>query len=226
MVYPNILLTNELVNEDGGEALSSYYGKVADFGARMISEVKEGKIYAYNGHKPNAPSLSADYFGVARINSQLDYTLDNDDITTTSKNMELVRSRMASLKQTIATQKDELQYIDKNNTEERTKKQEQIDSNVKALKQNQVEYNSLLQHLNDLAVKNGITLSTPKYRLRGFFPIPDERNGEKIIAFDISYRYLKLDNNGVELKTYRYGDETSTTSGGLYRLDYLPKQVP
>jgi len=225
---PTYFLTNDLVNEDGGEALSSYYGKVADFGARMISEVKEGKIYAYNGHKPNAPSLSADYFGVARINSQLDYTLDNDDITTTSKNMELVRSRMASLKQTIATQKDELQYIDKNNTEERTKKQEQIDSNVKALKQNQVEYNSLLQHLNDLAVKNGITLSTPKYRLRGFFPIPDERNGEKIIAFDISYRYLKLDNNGVELKTYRYGDDTSTTSGVYtdwitYRSKYLEK---
>lgn len=225
---PTWFLTNELINEDGGEPLDTFYGKVADFGARMLSEVKEGKVYAYNGHKPNTPILSSDYFAVARINTQLDYSLDNDDITKTSKNMELLRSRMSSLKQTIATQKDELQYLDKNNHEERTKKQSQIDSNVKALKQSQVEYNSLLQHLNDLAIKNGITLASPKYRLRGFFPIPEERNGEKIIAFDISYRYLKLDNNGVDLKTYRYGNETGGVNGvytdwNTYRSKFLEK---
>lgn len=215
-------VTNDLYYEgDKTQQLTNfYYRYVADFGAKWIAELKDRKIYAYDGIKPNAPVLNADFFKVTQINTQLNAALSETDIKTTTSKVESLKSTIRSLTETIALLKIDLQKSD--STEVYTQRQNQISLNTSKLKQAEAEYRSSIKYLQDQAKASGLLNVKPKYRIRGFFPIPKSQfaadnvkklTEQKIIGFDVLYRYLKLDNTGTELKTFSYVENDIHNTG-------------
>lgn len=211
-------ISNELLNENGTTLKTYYQQYVSDFGAEWISLAKEKKIPAYNGIIPNTPTLNASDFKVVQINTQVNATIDKNKLTNLSSQITTLKSSINSSRNTISKLKNNLTTTTLNS--ERFKLQNLITNEELQLSTNTSEYKSLVNELEGFVKESGVITIPPKYRIRGFFPIPepkytyDENNNllskQEVIGFDIKYRYIKKDETGVELGTYLYRDGDSS----------------
>lgn len=214
--YGTSFYTNTLTYADDAQTLESYYfNNVVDFGKALEGEAKEKPIPALYGLTPNAPVITADQFNVNQINPQINETLDTGSIKNTASQIETIKSNITSGKATIAQQKVEL--VGLTDPAQRADLQTKIDANINQLNIKSIEYQSYVKSLATVAFENDSVSSSPKYHIRGFFEIPEGKTytsnanerKQEIIQFEISYRYLKLDNTGNALNTYVYTDPSS-----------------
>ena len=208
--------TDSLVFEDNQtQSFSNYYLKnIMDWGSEWIEQAREKRILAQDGYAPNAPTLNANDFRVVQINTQVKASIDKSDLMQTAADIESVKGNINSLKLTIAAQKTELQSI--KSVTEYNKVQQQIDLNTTELSQLQNQYSTNVRYLQSLVAQNAAILVTPKYRIRGFFPMPalkyldpEQTMPIEVIGFDIAYRYIKEDNTGTDLNTFTYVDPST-----------------
>lgn len=202
--------TNDLVLEGTTTSFQSYYfSYVSDFGRQFEGQAKERFVPAYYGQIPTVPSITTDMFAVKQINTQMNAALDTESIKNTQTQIESTKTIINSLKTTIAQQKAQLvELID---PAARADLNSKITANINDLSKKTIEYQSLVRSLATVAYENSAVMADPKYRVRGFFPIPDPVGipPQQIIQFEYAYRYLKLDNTGISLDTYQYSDPST-----------------
>ena len=205
--------SNDLTLKDHTQSLETYYfNYVSDFGQQFEGQAKEKFIPAFYGVTPDPPTIQASQFGINQVNTQLNAALDTDAIKSTQTQIETTKTIINSLKTTIAQQKAEL--VELTDPGQRADLQAKIDNNTSQLSKKTVEYQSLVKSLATLAYENDAVLADPKYRVRGFFEIPQGKrvttdtaeDPQEIIQFEIARRYLRLDNTGNPLNTYTYAD--------------------
>lgn len=235
---PISFYTNDLVFSDNSAvSFKSYYvDNVADFGQNWIAQIKEGQIYSFNGKKPIAPVLNADDMDVVQINTQLDATLDKETYNKLTIEIASTKSNITAVRHTISSNKDLL--IQSSSEDDRTNIQNLINNDTTKLNSLTTQYNSLVDELNTLLVEAGVINYSPKYHIRGFFGIPasrfsDEtaRAGEqRVIGFEIMYRYLHTDETGIKLESYEFTDTTNNviqtgvfTDWNIYQSSILAK---
>lgn len=225
--------TGDLTFGDTGQSFDSYYfSKVTDFGKEMESRAKERIVPAFDGITPDAPVLAASQFRVVQVNNHINAALDTEAIRTTQTQIESTKTTINSLKTTISQQKAEL--VELTDPGQRANLQDKIDSNTSNLSKQTTEYQSLVKSLSTIAFENDAIINDPKYRLRGFFNIPEPKRTsdeadeipQEIVQFDISYRYLRLDNTGNALETYTFEDpSTGEEVTGTY-TDWIIRPTP
>lgn len=214
--------TNDLILSGSTSTLENYYNNfVSDFGIQMEGQAKEKFIPAYFGIVPDPPVFTVDNFAVKQINTQLNAALDTTAVIQTQQQIESTKTIINSLKNTIAQQKATL--VGLTSPGERASLNTIINDNINTLSQRTVEYQSYVQSLATLAYENSAALVDPKYRIRGFFPIPNGKQAsvsspiQEIVQFDIAYRYLRLDNTANPLETYTHTDvSTGQTVTGVF----------
>jgi hypothetical protein len=199
--------TSTLILTNTTDDLEKYYNEnVADFGKQMEGQAKEKFIPAWFGIEPDAPTLNVEDTEVTQINTQLNAALDTDEIKNSQIQIESTKTIVNSLKSTIAVQKAELVAL--TDTAQRNDLNSKINTNVDDLAKRTVEYQSLVRSLSTIAYESDAVTATPKYRVRGFFGVPQGKRRsrtarpQEVIGFELSYRYLKMDNTGVALKSY------------------------
>lgn len=205
-------ISNDLVNEYDESLLSYYQKNISDFGAEWISQAKEKRVSAYSGVKPSAPLLNVEDFKVVEINKQVNATLDKNKLNDISSQITSLKSSMSSSRNTISELKSNLSRT--SNVRSRFELQNLITNEEQILSTNTSEYKSLVNELNGFVRENNIVSRTPKYRIRGFFTIPepqytyDKNNNitskQEIIGFEVMYRYLKNDETSNDLGVYSY----------------------
>lgn len=218
---PITFFTNDLTYETNSAMtfLQYYTENVADFGKYWIAQAKEKQIYAYNGLQPYAPVLNSGDLRVVQINTQLQATLDEERYTNLTTEISSTKSNITSTRNTISKNKDLLIQI--SDSGERDNIQNVINSDTESLNSLTTQYGSLVEELNTLLNEAGAINYTPKYHIRGFFGIPDSRysdetnkTGEqRVIGFEIMYRYLHTDETGVNLGTYTYTSNDTVQTG-------------
>jgi len=202
--------SNSLTLVDSTTTFETYYNNyVADFGRQLEGQAKEKFIPAYFGVAPSAPVFTTDNFAVKQINTQMNAALDTDAIKNTQTQIESTKTIINSLKTTISQQKAQL--VELTDPASRADLNGKITANINDLSKKTIEYQSLVRSLATVAYENSAVLSDPKYRVRGFFAIPDPVGTppQQIIQFEYAYRYLKLDNTGVSLDTYEHSDPST-----------------
>jgi len=208
--------TNDLTYEDTPQGFENYYFQnVVDYGKDMEGRIKDRYIPAFNASIPDAPILVAEQFEVTQVNTQINSSLDTEAIKTTQTQIESTKTIINSLKSTIAQQKAEL--VELTDPALRLDLQSKIDANTINLSKQTIEYQSLVRSLATVAYENDAVINNPKYRIRGFFDIPDpktltddpDERPQEIIQFDISYRYLRLDGTGNPLSIFSYADPST-----------------
>jgi hypothetical protein len=199
--------TNDLILDGTTTDFSTYYfNVVADFGIQLEGQAKEKFIPAYFGETPSSPVITTDMFAVKQINTQMNAALDSESIKNTQTQIESTKTIINSLKTTISQQKAQL--VELTDPGSRADLNSKISANINDLSKKTIEYQSLVRSLATVAYENSAVMADPKYRIRGFFPIPDPVGTppQQIIQFEYAYRYIKLDNTGVSLNTYEYPD--------------------
>jgi len=208
--------TNDLTYEDTTQVFENYYFRnVVDYGAEMQGRIKDRYIPAFNGSIPDAPILISEQFEVSQVNTQINSSLDTEAIKSTQTQIESTKTIINSLKNTIAQQKSEL--VELTDPASRADLQSKINANTISLSKQTIEYQSLVRSLATVAYENDAVINNPKYRVRGFFDIPNPKTltndpdeiAQQIIQFDISYRYLRLDGTGNPLNIYSYADPST-----------------
>jgi len=205
--------SNDLTLINSVQSLENYYfNYVSDFGKSFEGQAKEKFIPAFYGVTPDSPLITAGQFGVKQVNTQINAALDSESVKNTQTQIESTKTIINSLKTTIAQQKAEL--VELTDPGQRADLQGKIDNNTSGLSKQTVEYQSLVKSLATLAYENDAVLSAPKYRVRGFFEIPQGKRRtadqaetpQQIIQFEVAARYLRLDNTGNPLNTFSYPD--------------------
>lgn len=217
---PIMFVTNDLVfsGDESTSYNSYYYNNIVDWGRQMIDEVRERRITASRGVKPNAPVLNLGDFSVVQINTQVNASIDTAEVLQMKADIETTKSRLTSKRAALASQQTNLQQT--TDQTEAAKLKKQIQENTREIEQLQTSYRTSLSTIQSILKENNGVDVKPKYHIRGFFQIPlPVYNGtqpQQVIGFQIAYRYVKEDSTGVDLKTYTYTDQNQAEHIGVY----------
>jgi len=191
-VYTNSL---KITLEDESETtLESYYNNfVADFGLILLNAAKERKIPAAIAEDPNIPALNPSDFSVVQIDEHIKEDEDQKVIQNKIAEKESLKVKVKENTKKIDDLKSRL-----NDSQKTSSEKKRIEKKIKS----SVEQKATLQSQLTSAVKE-ITLDistrpafirTPKYRVRGFWPIPEAKENkygkQEVVQFKIRYRYL------------------------------------
>ena len=200
--------SNELqINtSDGVKTLAEFYNsQVSDFGQTFIAAAKEKTIPAVFGLAPASPTVSQENFKVVQVNTQITDSKENklfkekvqvktslkNEISSIDKAIDQTRKQISDLT-TTATKKAP--------TAEFKKLSDKISTLTKEKSTKTDLLATTITDLNNLTTTTPELKEAPKYRVRGFWPIPeplsDPKTGEQnIVQFNIRYRYLSLTGN-------------------------------
>lgn len=216
--------TNDLTTMENGEeiTLAKYYqDKVIDFGSFIYSLAKEGTIPSSLGVDPDAPILKADEFKVIQINKhstdknsisdvrrlhsdrlKLYSDINNIDSSLTDARARLQRTRYTSV---------QAENTDRTNLQTLIQRKSSL-SNL---------YTSVIDDINSISTSFSLEDTTPKYRVRGFFPMPIAKTSQRtaaqeVVQFVIQYRYLSKDGGSNQPETIEFKDANNVTRRGNF----------
>ena len=217
-VYSNDL---RIRTSDTDMSLDEYYKKYCiDFGAQLLDVAKNKPVPTTQGLKPDAPLLKSEYFKVVIANEHKLQSQDTEVLRRKFAEKNRLQSEIQQLESSIAKTKEEFQT-----TNFRTPSDQRIIStklsNLIDQKNNlSTLYSTIVREMGSMNVSE-TSLENPKYRIRGFFPIPSPKTNVKsgqqnIIQFIIQYRYLRLDGTASGPKTFEFNDSSGNNSKGYY----------
>lgn len=216
--------TNDLTTDttEGTLSMKTFYQKnVLDFGNILLTQAKEGKISAVDGITPDAPTLSQDNFSVVAIN---EHKLDQAEVESIRKKQSekiTLESEITELEKAIDKKKSELNSRKFNSDTERRGVKNELDSLVREKSTKSSLYASIVKELAVIAQQKPAALDAPKYRIRGFFPIPNAKESLKtgaqnVIQFYTYYRYIRPDGSQSNVKQFNFTDQNGQIKRGTY----------
>ncbi len=200
--------SNELqINtSDGVQTLSDFYNsQVSDFGQIFIAAAKEKTIPAVYGQTPAAPVVSADNFKVVQVNAQITDSKENKTFKDKVQVKTSLKNEISSIDRAIDQTRKQIADLTTTATKKSpTAEFKKLTDKIATLSKDKATKTDLLSttitDLNNLTTTTPALVESPKYRVRGFWPIPqpitDPKTGEQnIIQFNVRYRYLSLTGN-------------------------------
>ena len=216
----------EIQNANGGtETLSTYYkNNVADFGL-FIKSLKDDFIPpASIGITPNTVELDVENFKVVQINTHLTQNDAFDSIKKLSNDKIGVLEGIKKLDETIVSKRSEMATKKYTSEIEKNKDKNTLSSLVEKRSSEAKLYSSIVNQIKSISADQNITEISPKFRVRGFWSIPEAKLSEdtlpqEIVKFKIQYRYVSssgktsnIEQIPIKLKS---GGKTTTTTGSF-----------
>ena len=217
--YTNDLTTN---TTDGLISMKDFYQQnVLDFGNMLLTSAKEGKISAVDGLTPDAPVLKSENFKVTQIN---EHKLDQEEVASIRKKQSdkvTLESEITELEKSIDKKKEELNTRKFNSDTERRGVKNELDELIREKSSKSTLFASIVSELAVLADQKPAALDKPKYRIRGFFNIPNPKQSNKtgpqeVIQFYTYYRYVRPDGSQSDTQQYDFIDENGQVKKGTY----------
>jgi hypothetical protein len=225
------LFSNELrINTTAGiQTLEQFYlNSVADIGQVLLSAAKEKKVPAFDGLVPNTPVLADTNFKVVQINTQLTAGTSVQTLNEKVSAKTSLQSEINQLDVAIANVKAEANSV----TGTATSTQNltvvssdsilaRIDSLTGQRVQKQQLLSSLVQDISTLSQTTPGIYETPKYRVRGFWPIPEpvvspKTGPQQVIQFSVQYRYLSDSGSANPIQQVDFVDNNGQTKTGAF----------
>lgn len=216
--------TNDLIITVNGEDVSLdafYKQEVMDFGASIMTLAKEGAIPAIYGEIPDPPRLDPSNFKVVLLNSQKFDTDAVDNLKKKISQKNTVSSEITQLEVSIEKKKQDLNTSKFNSDAERRGVQNELENLIREKTSKSNLYASIIKDLSTTAKNLPPELSNPIYRIRGFFPIPQPKPSsrtldQEVIAFVISWRYLRNDGTAPGTEQIDFVDNNGETVRGYF----------
>ena len=216
--------SNELqIATDNGTVmnLADYYrSEVADFGQFIKSFKVDSIPPASVGLVPNAPTLDTANFKVVQINKHL---TDNDS---TNKIKQLKNDKLASeqnlkkLDDAISKKKAAINTVKYKSTVERDRDTNELSTLAQKRTSESALYSSVVSEIKSIANSNNLSNVAPKYKLRGFWSIPDPKKSndiveQAIVQFKIRYRYVSSNGKTSQIDQIPFQDGNTTKTAAF-----------
>lgn len=216
--------SNELTyTDDNGnqKTLQSFYQKnVVDFGQILLSYGEDYYPSIREGIKPNPPKLNYSDgegdFRIVQINSQLTDGTDNASFRSLVASKAAVAASIDSNYKEIEKQKTLIQTTNFVDSTEKKNAQDKLSSLISEQERLNSNYTSIINTIKSKYTDSGG--AAPKYRVRGFWDIPEEKVSpssgvQRIIKFKIRYRYLNKSGAANREEEFTYESNGSQIMG-------------
>ncbi len=216
--------TNDLtyVDDNGAtQTLQKFYQKnVVDFGQVLLSYAFDYYPSIREGIIPNTPVLNyaggEGDFKIVQINSHLTETTDAATFRSLISDKAKLQSELDNIANEISAQKERIQTTQYGSTNDKLQAQSELSTLIGNQSILVSQYNSTVNNIK--AKYESGTVAIPKYRVRGFWDIPDSKispsSGEqKIIQFKIRYRYLSEYGNANKEEEFNYTSGNTSVTG-------------
>lgn len=204
----------EILQEDGSVVLLADYYKanVADFG-KFIMSIKQDNIPpATVGVTPDAPVLNGGNFKVVQINKHLTDNDSADKIKKLSADKAAVLEAVKKLDDTISKKRSEIATKKYESQVQKDKDRNELNALIEERVSESKLYNSIVTQIQGLASSSNATKVNPKYRIRGFWSIPNAKQvadtlDQEVVQFIIQYRYLSTSGKAAEAAQLKFTDD-------------------
>jgi hypothetical protein len=210
--------SNELkLSTDSNITLSEYYlDTVFDYGTLLKDLVKKN-IPSDVGLVPNVPELNSNNFKVVQINKHLTETEDIKKIKDLHSQKNKSKARVNQLSDAIILKNTELKTKQFKSVAERSQSENELNKLNKQLDSETKTLNSITTQITSSNATNAKV--EPKYRLRGFWDIPEARQVEgyrdqEVVQFKLEYRYSSK--SGKENTTEGYSLVSNAAKTGYF----------
>jgi hypothetical protein len=218
------LYTNDLVlDTDNNISMSQYYlDTVYDYGV-IIKDMVQKTIPSQYALIPNKPNLIDTNFKVVQINKHLTDTPDSQELKDLQSQKNKLKTKLEQVNNAITQKNKELSVKKYSSVAEKNKSQNELS---KLIQEQESLTNTLYSITKQIKSKTDtINKSEPKFRIRGFWIIPDAQKQEgsreqEIIQFKIQYRYSSK--TGTENQTEGY----NVVDGDIQKTAYFSNWSP
>lgn len=204
-------LTADLKLDNTNTTLKNYYvTNVYDY-SLILKDLVAKKVPTINGIKPNKPIINIDNFKAVQINKHLTDTVDSENLRNLHNKKNTLKSELDQINDAINTQQIILNTsVFKTLNDKKTIENEIANLNTKK-ENNTTQLNSIINEI--LANKSNVNSISPKYRLRGFWAMPQsiqDSNSypQEVVQFEIYYRYANKNGSLSNVDTFKINDTT------------------
>lgn len=207
------LSSNNSVN---GISMDEFYsGYVYDYG-RVIKDMVNKTIPNTLGSIPPSVELDIDNFKVIQINKHLTDTPDSELIKEKHNTQLSLKSEIQQLSDAINDKNKRAKVVRFKSESDKKQYDLEIEDLSRKKESKTKLLSSITQEILDLS-KNTTSNVDPKFRLRGFWNIPDPSlstgtQPQQIIQFKVEYRYLSKDGRENPVETFESGETKASFS--------------
>tara|TARA_Y100000389_G_C17470614_1_gene530261 strand:+ start:2177 stop:5701 length:3525 start_codon:yes stop_codon:yes gene_type:complete len=203
--------TNDLVlqsSEDEIVSLDTFYrNEVTDFGLFLLSLAKDGVTPATLALKPNIPSLSKEDLKVVQVNSHITENPAYQELKSLSDTRNKLTSEIKELDSAIKEKKSTINTKQYNSTIERDKDRSELNTLIETRSSGAKLLSSIIEDITAKSKSEDLINAQPKYRVRGFIPLPKSRKSkytgdQEIVAIEYEYRYVGKDGSANKVEQF------------------------
>ena len=217
--YTNTLTT---INAAGTEqTLAEYYQQSAiDFGSMLLSFADDKIPTTREGVIPNSPELTVDDFSVKLINGQVSDSPAIIELTDLNNQKNTIEATLKELDGAIAQSRTKIQTTNYSTEVERDADKNALQGLITERSSQAQLYSSVVKEIDAKSKDNSVSSITPKYRVRGFWPMPKEKSTpatgtQSIVKFKIRYRYLSSDGAANPVDQFTFTDGSGKSQGAF-----------
>jgi len=216
--------TNDLNTIDAAgnqQTLADYYQQSAiDFGRYLLSFAQDKIPTSREGIIPNAPVLNSDDFSVTLINGQVSNSDAIVQLQDLNNQKNTIQATLTELDTAIAQSRTKIQTTNYSTEVERDADKNALQGLITERASQAKLYASVVTEIDSSAQDNSVSSVTPKYRVRGFWSMPEEKSApstgvQDIVKFVYRYRYLSADGAANPVDQFSYTDGSGTSQGAF-----------
>ena len=213
--------SNELTiqNEDGiVTTLAKYYKEeVADFG-QFIKALKVDYIPpASEGLIPDAPIVEVDNFKVTQINKHLTQNASVEQVKKIKSDKVKAKEVIKKLDTTIRKKRKLIATKKFSSKIERNREKNELASIIREKAAETKVFSSSVSQIKAIAESNELPKVNPKYRVRGFWSIPEPKKvgdeiSQEVVQFIARYRYISSTGKTSVIEQIKFNKKTAAFS--------------
>lgn len=213
--------SNELTiqNEDGiVTTLAKYYKEeVADFG-QFIKALKVDYIPpASEGLIPDVPVVEVDNFKVTQINKHLTQNASVEQVKKIKSDKVKAKEVIKKLDTTIRKKRKLIATKKFSSKIERNREKNELASIIREKSAETKVFSSSVSQIKAIAESNELPKVNPKYRVRGFWSIPEPKKvgdeiSQEVVQFVARYRYVSATGKTSVIEQIKFNKKTAAFS--------------
>jgi hypothetical protein len=212
------IYTNELtitMNDGKNLNLTDFYKNfVSDFGLLFLNYAKEKKIPSTLGEVPNIPILSSDNFKVVQIDQHIQDADNTVGIKQKIAAKEQAAAQVRELDKQITDTRANLNTNASLNEAQKLKLEKDLKSFADTRLTLTKSQQSLISDITTSIKSTPSFITSPEYRVRGFWSIPDVKQtaygNQNVVQFKIAYRTLSKTGNAKAADQIEFADTDGT----------------
>jgi len=201
---------------DNGTTMEQFYTDfVYDYGT-VLQDLVAKKTPNRLAGTPTPPTLNSDNFKVVQINKHLTDTPDSNTIKQKHNQQETLKSEIEQIQQAILDKNKRAKVTRFKSDAEKKQFMLEIQELSKKRESKSKLSASITQEIITLS-KDPKSKADPKFRLRGFWSIPEAvatrgTKPQEIVQFRVQYRYLSKDGKETPIETFKIDGTQNTAS--------------